>query len=77
MTSAITVATVMKTRGVIASRSTTSGMIDRKNTITFGLPRVSDNEPAKARQPRVALAGASAPATAPEARAIAQATWSR
>ena len=34
------------------------GMIDRKNTITFGLPSVSDSEPKNARQPREAGGGA-------------------
>ncbi len=43
--------------------STTSGMIERKKTITFGLPSVSDSEPKNARQPRVAGLGA-APTTA-------------
>ena len=45
--------------GVRLVTSTTSGMIDRKNTITFGLPSVSDSDPRKARKPREAGGGAS------------------
>ena len=49
-------------RTVSALTSTTSGMIERKKTITLGLPRVSDSEPRNARQPREA-AGGGAPTT--------------
>jgi hypothetical protein len=49
--------------GVKARTSTASGMIERKKTITFGLPSVSDIEPRKARQPREG-AGAASPTTA-------------
>ena len=60
MTSVIVAAISKKLAGLIASRSTTSGMIDRKNTITLGLPSVSDSEPENARQPRVAREGGAA-----------------
>ena len=53
-------------------RSTTSGMIDRKKIITFGLPSVSDRAPRNARQPRDAVGAASPFATG--AVAIFQAT---
>ena len=55
-----------------ARRSTTSGMIDRKKIITFGLPSVSDRAPKNARQPRDPVAAASPSATC--AVAIFQAT---
>ena len=37
--------------GVRVLTSTTSGMIERKKIITFGLPSVSDSEPRNARKP--------------------------
>ena len=46
----------MSASAVNVLTSTTSGMIERKKTITFGLPSVSDSEPRNARlQPRVAV----------------------
>ena len=43
--------------------STTSGMIERKKTMTLGLPRVSDSEATNARQPREADGGSTWRAT--------------
>src|SRR5271155_4506052 len=73
ITSAEVAAISRKSAGVIESRSTTSGMMDRKNTITLGLPSVRESEPENARQPRAARAGGRAAPDVAEARAMPQA----